>query len=250
MGKKAVVISGAGSGIGAATAFLFAEKGHFVYLLGRDELKLQNVHKHIPNSLPIVCDQTKTESVVSAFAKINSSLGDRTIEVLVNNAGVFKRQSFAQGIDEDVWQEMFEVNILGAARLTRPFFQYFKTQGRGSIVNISSTLGLRPTEGVLAYSAAKAAMVNWTQGLALEGAHFGIRVNCICPGLVDTPIHSFHSLDERAKQKTLNDLGPLQPLGRVGTPREIAESVFFIGSELSGWTTGSVLSVDGGINLK
>ena len=124
-----------------------------------------------------------------------------------------------------------------------------KTGNNNSIVNVSSTLGLKPTADTSAYSASKAAMNNWTQSLALALGSKKIRANCVCPGLVDTPIHSFHSLSIPEKEKTLQKLSPMQPLGRVGKSEEIAQSIYFLASEESAWTTGAILSVDGGINI-
>ena len=118
-----------------------------------------------------------------------------------------------------------------------------------NIVNVSSTLGLRPTADTSAYSATKAAMVNWTHSLALGLGAQNIRANCVCPGLVDTPIHPFHDQPAERKQITLQKMAHMQPLGRIGTPEEIAKAIYFLACEDSSWTTGSVLSVDGGINF-
>lgn len=148
-----------------------------------------------------------------------------------------------------MWLRQFEVNLMGPVRIARALFPYFKEHGGGSIVNVASTLGMRPTGPTSAYSASKAAMINWTQSLALEGGPAKIRANCVCPGIVDTPIHSFHSLQNLQKEQTLAQLNPLQPLGRIGQPEDVAKAVYFLGSDLSSWTTGSILAVDGGINL-
>src|SRR5690606_26670703 len=113
-----------------------------------------------------------------------------------------------------------------------------------------STLGLKAVSNVSAYSVTKAALNHLTLCQALEGGAHGIRANAVCPGFVDTPIHSFHSLEEAEKTKALEQMKDLQPLGRIGTPEEIAESIYFLATEHSKWTTGAVLSVDGGINLK
>lgn len=118
--------------------------------------------------------------------------------------------------------------------------QSVQFEGQGSIVNVSSTLGVRPTAGTGAYSAMKAAQINWAQSLALEGAQHGIRVNCVAAGIVDTPIHP---------PGMIHQMHSAQPLGRVGRPEEIAQSIYFLATEQSAWTTGSVLHVDGGINL-
>ena len=245
--KKSVLITGAGSGIGEATAHIFAQNQYHIFLLGRNPEKLQKVHAQIPDSTVVICDITDPDQVTKQIPPILSS-SNFDLQVLINNAGIFTRHSFEEG-REELWMEQWTTNMLGPVRLTRMVFPYFRQKKKGSIVNISSTLGLKTIEGTSAYSACKAAMINWTASLALEGAAHGIRANCVCPGIVDTPIHDFHSLPAEQKKKSLEAMNSLQPLGRVGTPDEIAYSLFFLGSDFSSWTTGSVLSVDGGINL-
>ncbi len=237
--KKAVIITGAGSGIGEATCLEFAKNGYFVFLLGRRLEALKKVLDQIKNNgLILVCDLTDPASVKQAIQKIFST-SDTHVTALVNNAGIFKRQSFESSTDE-LWLDQFNTNLFGAVRITREVFPYFKKQKQGSVLNVSSTLGLSPAANISAYSASKAAMVNWTQTLALEGGPLGIRANCVCPGIVDTPIHA---------GQDFSSFQTLQPLQRTGTSAEIAKAIYFLSSEASAWTTGAVLSVDGGINL-
>lgn len=245
--QKAVLITGAGTGIGAATARLFSKNGYFVYLLGRTESNLKIVAQDISHSQILICDLKNAEQVKSAARQVFAN-NKTQLEILINNAGIFRRHKFIEGTD-DIWMNQWETNMMGSVRMTREFFPYFVKNNYGSIVNVSSTLGLHPTAETSAYSATKAAMVNWTHSLALEGAHHNIRVNCICPGLVDTPIHDFYSLPKNEKEKALDNLKNIQPLGRVGTSEEIAQSIFFLATAQSSWTTGAVLSVDGGINI-
>ncbi len=246
--KKAVIITGAGSGIGEATALEFAKNDYFVFLLGRRLESLQNVLAKMSRSgEAIPCDLKDLKSVQQAIHKI---LNYSPVQVtsLVNNAGIFVKKKFEETSDE-VWLEQFNTNLFGAVRITREIFPFFKKQKQGSMVHVSSTLGLSPMAETSAYSATKAAMVNWSETLALEGGPHGIRSNCVCPGLVDTPIHTFHSFAPEQKEKSLQPLKALQPLQRIGTPEEVAKAIFFLASDSSAWTTGSVLSVDGGINL-
>jgi len=246
--KKAVLVTGASSGIGAATAIAFSRQGYFVYLMGRNKERLQEVAIQCRGGASIMsCDLTDTTAVNKRLDEILSTKIHR-IETLVNNAGIFERHTTEEGSDE-IWRRQFEVNLLAPIHITRAFFPYFKNQGGGNIVNVSSTLGLKPQGPTSAYSAVKAAMINWTSSLALEGGAFGIRANCVCPGLVDTPIHHFHSLQGDAKEQALEKMKSLQPLGRIGTPEDVAKAIYFLGSEQASWVTGSVLSVDGGINL-
>lgn len=246
--KKLVVITGAGSGIGAATAEICAHQGFTPVLLGRRLEKLQEVEKKLSNkAISISCDLSQSSQIDQALQKI-STLPDAELFGLVNNAGIFVQHEFTEG-GLTPWRKQFETNLFGHIQLTQGLIPLFQKTKRGSIVNVSSTLGLKPAAKVSAYSASKAAMNSWTQSLALELGSQNIRVNCVCPGLVDTPIHSFHNLDPQSKSQTLEKMKGLQPLGRIGRPEEIAKSVFFLLSEDSGWTTGAILSVDGGINL-
>lgn len=247
--KKAVLITGASSGIGQATALEFARQGYFVYLMGRNKERLEETALQcVAGACLLSCDLKYPAQVEKRLQEVYENPLYR-LEVLINNAGVFKTHSMEEGSDE-IWTEQFETNLLGPVRLTRLLIPYFKKHQRGSIVNVSSTLGLRPSSNTGAYSALKAAMINWTQSLAQEAGAYGVRVNCICPGIVDTPIHSFNSLPDMQKQKVLEQMATLQPLGRIGTPEDLAKSIHFLGSELSAWTTGAVLAVDGGINLQ
>ncbi len=246
--KKAIVITGAGSGIGAATASEFAKAGYFVFLLGRRREALEKVLSSLSGQgKAIPCDLKDPQGVKKTVQEIFNQ-ADVQVTTLVNNAGIFARKDFQDASDE-LWMDQFNTNLFGAVRITREVFPYFKKFKHGSVVNVSSTLGISPAAGMSAYSASKAAMINWTETLALEGGPLGIRCNCVCPGIVDTPIHAFHSLEKKEKEDSLAQLQGLQPLQRIGTPAEVARAIFFLGDETSSWTTGAVLSVDGGINL-
>jgi NAD(P)-dependent dehydrogenase (short-subunit alcohol dehydrogenase family) len=247
--KKAALVTGASSGIGQATALEFARQGYFVYLMGRNKERLEKTALQCgAGACLLSCDLKDSAQVEKRLKEIYENPLYR-LEVLVNNAGVFKTHSMEEGTDE-IWTEQFEANLLAPVRLTRLLIPYFKKHQKGSIVNVSSTLGLRPSSNTGAYSALKAGMISWTQSLAQEAGAYGVRVNCICPGIVDTPIHSFNSLPPAQKKNVLEQMAQLQPLGRIGTPEDLAKSIYFLGSDLSPWTTGAVLAVDGGINLQ
>lgn len=245
---NSVIITGASSGIGAATAKLFSQKGYFVYLVGRNEANLIKTKNECGKySKHFVCDLNNHDQTSGMIQEILKDSNQHPVTILINNAGIFERTKFEE--DFSSWNRMFETNLFSAVYLTQLVYKYFQTNHQGSIVNVSSTLGLKPGAETLAYSASKSAMNSWTQGLAIEAAAFNIRVNAICPGIVDTPIHSFHSLPQDKKNKALESLNTLQPLGRVGLPEDIAKSIYFLASDESNWTTGALLSVDGGINL-
>lgn len=246
--SKSVLITGAGSGIGAATALEFSRRGYFVFLSGRNRKNLEEVARTLTGSEILICDLQEPVQIQNTVKRLFEHPEGKNLEVLVNNAGIFKTHTTLEGTDE-LWLDQLNVNLMGPVRMTRALWPHFEKRGRGSILNVSSTLGLKPTAGTSAYSASKAALLNWTQALAQEGGPKGIRANSVSPGFVDTPIHAFHGLPGEEKAKTLADLGPLQPLGRIGTPAEIAKAVAFLATDDSAWTTGANLNVDGGIHL-
>lgn len=247
--QQTVLITGASSGIGTEIAKKFSKEGYDLLLLGRNEDRLKKVQSE--------CSGAKSEYLAFDLLEINkhsdaikaklSALSPITI--LINNAGIYKASTFEATSDSD-WVTQFQVNLLSAVQLTKLIWPEFKKNKKGSVLNISSTLGIKPTANTSAYSATKAAMINWTLSLAQEGGANNIRVNCICPGIVDTPIHDFHSMKTEDKKKITDQMSRYQLLNFIGQPIDVAESAYFLASDLSRWTTGSILSVDGGIGIK
>ncbi len=241
-----VLITGAGSGIGRAIAERFLKEGYRVVAVGRRIGLLNDLKNNAPAGRVLVhaADLTKQADIVAIANALqgNSEFGSG-LSVLVNNAGIFTRATFRES-DDSVWTNIFQTNLLGPVRLTRALLPLLE-KNRGVVVNIASTLGLRSIAGTSAYSALKAAMVNWSETLAVEEGPLGVRVNCICPGIVDTPIQDFHWQPNAEKIK----LGALQPLGRIGRPEDVAHAVWSVAGPGSEWMTGSVLKIDGGINL-
>ncbi|MDX9731555.1 MAG: SDR family oxidoreductase [Bdellovibrionales bacterium] len=241
------VVTGAGSGIGAATAERFAKEGWDVVLIGRRPDALEATRKKIGArgiSLPLDLAERDSLNTVNRWAQMSSHIASR-IHAIVHNAGIYEPSTTLTSTDVS-WHRTFELNVFSIIRLTQALFPYLKNN-QGSLVTVSSTLGLKPTAGTAAYSASKAALINWSQSFALEAAPLGVRVNCVCPGIVDTPIHEFHTASD--KTETLQKLGPLQPLGRIGRPEEIAHMIWTLAGPGSEWTTGATISIDGGIGL-
>lgn len=245
---NSVLITGASSGIGAETARVFSQNNYFVFLAGRNEQRLQQVKKTLQNSEKsklLVGDITESQWALSITQTIEETQSQYPLSILINNAGVTFRQKFLETPDS-IWEEQFQTNLLGPVRLTRQLIPLLLKAKNSSILNISSCLGMKPIAETSAYSAIKAAMNNWTKTLALELAPQKIRVNCIAPGLVRTPIHEFYGNETPELQEQLNGM---QPIGRIGETSDIAQSIYFISSPLSSWTTGSEIVVDGGISL-
>ena len=244
---KSALITGASSGIGQSIAQYFSKKGWKTLLVGRDQARLEKVKDLCPLSSFFVCDLTQMKDVGSLIPWVLEKQGPAPLKALVNNAGIFKPNTLAQQ-EGNPWQEHFESNLMSAVRLTSKLWPYLK-QNKTSIVNISSTLALRPIARTSAYSALKAAMNSWTLSLALEGGPLGIRANAICPGIVDTPIHKFHNSSMNEDQVFKEKLQKEQPLGRIGQPQDVAPLVFQLCQSQSSWITGTLIPIDGGILL-
>jgi len=246
-----ILITGASKGIGRSIAKEFDSLGSELLLVGRnyDELKtLQNELKS-PSHI-FTCDfqiNTQVDHLVSQVQAFLTNSG-HLLKGIVNNAGIFKPQKSVD-CQAELWVTQFQVNLFAAVKLTESLIPHLQNAKPSWILNISSTLANRPSNGVGAYGASKAAMNHWTQTLALELGPLGIRANCICPGIVDTPIHSFHHLPKSEKLAQMQEMSSLQPLGRIGTPKDIAQAAKFLCSDNAEWVTGAIIPVDGGINL-
>ena len=240
---KNAVITGASSGIGASLVEKFSRDGWSVTMIARNEEKLKKLESQFHNCKAIVCDLTDTEQVRLACEKIN----ELPVHALINNAGIYQPQSIDEDSDQ-TWEYHLNGNLMSAVRLTRGLWANLKTSG-ASILNISSTLGIRPIANTSAYSASKAAMNNWTLSLALEGAPLGVRANAICPGIIDTPIHSYFDSAKPEDKQLHAQLQLAQPLGRTGRVDDISGMALNLCSESSQWITGVLLNIDGGILL-
>lgn len=242
-----MLISGASSGIGAATAKIFAERGYDLLLLGRNHERLEKTalscHTAQVETLAEDLNQVTQNQITEKLNRLSP------LTTLVNNAGIYQQASL-QETSAEIWENIFRTNLLASVQLTQICWKEFLKNKKGSIVNVSSTLGIKPIPGTSAYSALKAAMINWTLSLAQEGGSLNIRANCICPGIIDTPIHPFHNLDEKNKKLMEENISKLQLIHQFGKPEDIAESIYFLASEKSKFTTGSILHVDGGIHIK
>lgn len=222
----------------------FSANGWNVLMVARNEARLQELQDKLTNAQYLTCDLSDQKQIKESEAKLKAF---GPIDALINNAGVYMPCSVDQDNDS-VWDQQYQTNLMGPVRFTRVFWHQLK-QTRGTILNISSTLALRPIQNTAAYSALKAALNNWTMALALEGAPHGINVNCICPGLIDTPIHSYFGSDKPKDKETYKAVQNLQPLGRTGKPQDVAAMALQLCSPASEWITGSIISIDGGILL-
>jgi NAD(P)-dependent dehydrogenase (short-subunit alcohol dehydrogenase family) len=246
---KVALVSGAGSGIGKAIAEAFSREGGRVILLGRTLSKLEKAAAGLPGpgSLAVSAHQENPGEVALALERAMKAMG--RLDILVNNAGIYTPGAAGE-IPFEAWEESLAVNLTGPYLLTREALPHLRRDRKGVIVNVASTLGLKPIPGAAAYSTAKAGLIMLTRATALEEARNGVRANAVCPGVVDTPIHRQRVGDDPGRKEAfLQEAAQLHPVGRVGNPEEIASLVLFLASEAASWITGAVVTIDGGISL-
>src|SRR6267142_1736254 len=243
---KVVVVTGATSGIGQATALRFAESGATVVAVGRKKEALAEVSANIQRqggaALAIQADLSTDPAAAQIVAKALEQFGG--IDVLVNAAGHISSGTI-ETTALDAWDKMLDINLRAVFRLMQQALP-FLLERRGNIVNVSSVTGLRAFPGVLAYCVSKAGLDQLTRCAALELAAKGVRVNAVNPGVVVTEIHKRGGMTEEQYQAFLEHSKETHPLGRVGQAQEIAELIFFLASERASWITGATYSIDGG----
>jgi NAD(P)-dependent dehydrogenase (short-subunit alcohol dehydrogenase family) len=219
-------VTGGASGIGAATARLLAEEGAKVVILDRTS-----------GGGVVSCDVSVEEQVRAAMERVAAEHG--RIDILFNNAGVAVRKPVVEQ-DEEGWERCFEVNVKGLYLCSKHAIP--RMPPGSSIIHSSSVTGITGVRNRAAYSATKGAVVALTRNMALDYAERGIRVNCVCPGFVRTPLLDPLLRDAERTRK----LESLHPLGRLGEPEDVAWAVLYLASDESRWVTGQALVVDGG----
>lgn len=242
---KIALVTGGSRGIGFATAKILSENGATVVITAKDQERLEKSTLEISNAVGIAADIRKRNEVKNVVNKTIEKFGK--LDILVNNAGIFPKIKLLHEIDEDDWNEVLDVNLTGQFRFTKESIPHLKKTG-GSIINISSDAGLKAYQGfnVDAYTASKAALVLLTKCWALEYAEYKIRVNCICPGVVDTDM----TKPFMKTQKDREFMNSEHPIGRIGQPEEVAKAVMYFVSDDASWITGAILAVDGGESIK
>jgi NAD(P)-dependent dehydrogenase (short-subunit alcohol dehydrogenase family) len=246
---KSVIVTGATSGIGRATAETFARESASIVLVGRNESVLKEVAAIVRagggEAAACAVDLTTPESADAVVKAALDAYGQ--IDVLVNAAGVIASGTLEQTTDT-MWDEMIAVNLSAPFRLMRAAAPYLRAR-RGAVVNVSSVNGLRSFPGVLAYCVSKAGVDHLTRCAAIEMAPLGVRVNAVNPGVTVTNLHRRSGMDEDRYAAFLERSKETHPLGRPGRPDEIAELIVFLASDRAAWMTGETIPIDGGRHL-
>ncbi len=239
---KVAFVTGAGTGIGAATAIRFAQEGATVVICGRRKEPLDAVVAIIKAAGGRAeAVQADVSDEVGFTAAIEAAAGRHgRLDVLVNNAMAYSWGAIEATSTAD-WHSNFSTSVDGTFWGTRAAMKLMKEHG-GSIINLSSICGLLGTSWMAGYSAAKAAIINFSRAAAAEGAASGIRVNIVIPAVVETPATAGMLADEASRQNTEK----LIPMGRVGQPEELANAILFLASDEASYITGAALPVDGG----
>jgi NAD(P)-dependent dehydrogenase (short-subunit alcohol dehydrogenase family) len=242
---KVGLITGGNRGIGLATAKLFANEGARVVLAARNERDGRSAAIQVPNAIFVRCDVRRADDCQHIVEETVRAFG--RLDILFNNAGVIYRNRTVEATSEAEWDDTMGTNLKGAFLMSKYALPHLRASGRGAIINSASYVALVGFPGLAAYCASKAAIVNLTRAMALDHARENIRVNCICPGSVDTEmIHSawraYGDWDEAAGVWAAK-----HPMGRIATPEEIARVVLFLASDDASFITGAAVPVDGGI---
>jgi len=244
LNDKIALVTGASRGIGEAIARGFAEQGATVILASRKQPGLDKVAEAIRadggQAVPIACHAGNVEQITGLFDRIENEFG--RLDILVNNAAT--NPYFGPAIDMPEWafDKTLEVNLKGYFVHIQQAARLMKKQGSGNVINVASIAGLRPGPNELTYALTKAAVLNMTRGWAKELGGFGIRVNAIAPGVVETYFASVLVDTEEKRQA----IAKRTPVGRHGQPNEIASAAVFLASKAGSYVTGATIVMDGG----
>ena len=238
MQERVVVVTGASSGIGRAAAQLFGDRGDIVIAVGRNEKELGLLNAGKDNGGSIIPHLTDVTEPSQLDRLVGDTVGRHgRIDVLVNSAGVIKNGSIETTTMDD-WDKMLNVNLRSVVALTQKCLPHL-IETKGNIVNVSSVAGTRAFPNLLAYSVSKAAIDQLTRCAALDLASNGVRVNAVNPGVVVTNLHKRGGMGDEAYDHFLEHSNQTHPIGRVGTPEEVAELIYYLASDKASWITGA-----------
>jgi NAD(P)-dependent dehydrogenase (short-subunit alcohol dehydrogenase family) len=245
--NKVALITGGGSGIGRATALLFAREGAAVAVVDRDETRAQAVAQKIEaeggRAIAVHCDVSQAADCRRAVQETVAAFG--RLDILFNNAGIIRRADVLELTAEE-WDRTMAVNVKSVFLLSKYAIPVMAQAGGGAIVNTGSGWGLVGGRNAVSYCASKGAVVNMTRAMALDHAVQNIRVNCVCPGDTDTGMLRNEARQLGAATEAFLVEAADRPLRRIGKPEDIAQAVLYLASDASSFVTGTTLVVDGG----
>ena len=246
--NRSAIITGGTSGIGRATGLLFAREGAKVVLVGRDEsngkVSLEDIRKEGGEAIFVRADVSKSVDVKEMVERAIQAYG--RIDILFNNAGV-NPVGTAENTSEEVWDSAMGINLTGVFLCSKYVIPHMLKQGGGIIINTGSVNSLMAWENEVAYDASKGGVLMFTKATALDFAKKNIRVNCICPGVIRTPLTQ-KILDELPNPKRAEEeIAKKHPMNRLGLSEEVAKVALFLASDDSSYVTGAAITVDGGI---
>ncbi|MBD3298271.1 MAG: glucose 1-dehydrogenase [candidate division Zixibacteria bacterium] len=244
---RIALVTGAGSGIGRGIAERLSREGAHVVLHGRTQSKLDETASLLSGPKTVIeGDVSSADDNVRTAQRVADEL-DR-LDILVNNAAHYFRASIEE-LAWDDFRQMYDVNLFGLTDLAKRMLPLLrKSKPSGCVINISSTAALGASANSLAYASSKQAVIYATGTMAAEWAP-EVRVNCVAPGFVDTPIHRQRGMTDEQVREFLDSVGEKHPMGRVGKPEDIAGAVAYLASPDAQWITGSTLVVDGGYQV-
>jgi NAD(P)-dependent dehydrogenase (short-subunit alcohol dehydrogenase family) len=245
MQDRVVIITGGGTGIGRAAALQFAQAGASILVVGRRATPLEEVASVSDRIVPIVADIQHEPAIREIVQSATKRWG--RLDVVVNNAGAFAQRPL-ENIDQQLVTYLFATNILGPTLLSQAALPYLKVT-QGSIVNISSTFGHKASPMISHYAASKAALEHLTRCWALELAPYRIRVNAVAPGPTETGILERSGLTASIVEQIKEEETERAPLGRRGTPEEVAAWIVDLANPTASWITGQVIAIDGGLSI-
>jgi meso-butanediol dehydrogenase/(S,S)-butanediol dehydrogenase/diacetyl reductase len=253
LNKRSALITGAGAGIGAATANCFAQEGAAVFLvdanadaLGRT---LEALRAALPNAVieGFAADVSDTAAAKVAVEHATRRFG--TLDILVNNAAM-RNYTAAADVSPSEWQAMVNVNLVGMSNYCHAAMPHLRANGRGSIVNVSSCYAVTGRKGMALYDATKAAQLAYTRTLAFEEARHGVRANAVCPGSTLTDFHIGRAQQAgKSVEQLRTERKDTSLLGRWASPEEIARPILWLASDEASYITGTTLMVDGGLHI-
>ncbi len=239
--SKTVFITGSSRGIGRAAAELFYENGYNVVInYNSSEEEAQKLSQKLPGSLLLKGDVSKEKDVIEMIERAISHFGK--IDVLINNAGI-SIVNLLEDTTLEEWERLFSVNVTGTFLASKYAARHMIENHSGKIINISSIWGISGASCESCYSASKGAVIAFTKALAKELGPSGIQVNCVAPGFIDTDMNSDVSPEDT--KAFCDDT----PLGRIGTPQDVAKTLLFLASEGADFITGQIIGCDGGVTI-